>query len=291
MIFIIESGSTKSDWVLVDDKSKQTFYKTIGFNPYFHSAELVSSEIKKNKEIIGHASSVKKIFFYGAGCSSEKMNNTIEKGIQSVFKDAEIFVEHDLLACAFATYEGEPGISCIIGTGSNSCHFDGVNLNEEVPALGYVLGDEGSASFIGKRLVSDFLYKRLPAEIAEDFYLTYQLDKDEIITSIYNKPNANVYLASFSRFAGKHMENPYVKMIVREGFAMFADIHIACFEACREVPIHFVGSVGAIFHELLADVLAERGMNLGQIIRKPVDGLIKYHVEYLKILDIYQAKS
>ena len=136
MIFIIESGSTKSDWVLVDDKSKQTFYNTIGFNPYFHSAEFVSSEIKKNKEIIGHVSSVKKIFFYGAGCSSEKMNNKIEKGIQSVFKDAEIFVEHDLLACAFATYEGEPGISCIIGTGSNSCHFDGVNLNEEVPALG-----------------------------------------------------------------------------------------------------------------------------------------------------------
>jgi N-acetylglucosamine kinase-like BadF-type ATPase len=154
-----------------------------------------------------------------------------------------------------------------------------------------VLGDEGSASFIGKRLVSDFLYKRLPTELAEDFYLTYQLDKDEIITSVYNKPNANVYLASFSRFAGKHMENPYVKMIVCEGFAKFADIHIACFENCREVPIHFVGSVGAIFHELLEDVLAERGMNLGQIMRKPVDGLIKYHVEYLKVLEVYQAQS
>jgi hypothetical protein len=131
------------------------------------------------------------------------------------------------------------------------------------------------------------LYKRLPKDLADDFYETYGVDKDEIITSVYNKPNANVYLASYSRFAGKHMTHPYVKMIVREGFAKFADIHIGCFPQCKDVPVHFVGSVGAIFHEVLEDVLAERGFQMGQIMRKPVDGLIKYHIEFLKVLEAY----
>ena len=198
-------------------------------------------------------------------------------------------MDHDLVASAYSTYTGEPAITCILGTGSNSCFFDGETVSDEVPALAYVLGDEGSASFIGKRLVSDFLYKRLPEEMAHDFYDTYGLDKDEIITSVYSKPNANVYLASFSRFAGKHMEHPYVKMIVREGFAKFADIHIGCFANATEVPVHFVGSVGAIFHEILEEVLAERGFRMGQILRKPVDGLIKYHLEYLNILNAYQV--
>jgi len=260
MILIAESGSTKCDWVALNpDGTEHVRFSTMGFNPYFHSAPFIQEELGGNAVVRRIKNSVDYVYFYGAGASSESLKDI--------------------------------AITCILGTGSNSCYFDGESVSEEVPALAYVLGDEGSASFIGKRLVSDFLYKRLPAEMAEDFYLTYQLDKDEIITSVYNKPNANVYLASFSRFAGKHMENPYVKMIVREGFAKFADIHIACFENCREVPIHFVGSVGAIFHELLEDVLAERGMNMGQIMRKPVDGLIKYHVEYLKVLEVYQAQS
>ena len=127
--------------------------------------------------------------------------------------------------------------------------------------------------------------------MADDFFNTYQLDKDEIITSVYNKPNANVYLASFSRFAGKHMHTAYVQEIIREGFSKFADIHIACFDNCREVPVHFVGSVGSIFQDILLEVLEERGMKLGQILRKPVDGLIKYHLEYLRVLDVYQKQT
>ena len=292
MILIAESGSTKCDWVALNPNGAEyARFSTMGFNPYFHSAPFIEEELGGNAVIRRIINSVDYVYFYGAGASSESLKDIIKDGLQRIMPKSKINVDHDLVASAYSTYTGIPAITCILGTGSNSCYFDGESVSEEVPALGYVLGDEGSASFIGKRLVSDFLYKRLPAEMAEDFYLTYQLDKDEIITNIYNKPNANVYLASFSRFAGKHMETPYVKMIVREGFAKFADIHIACFENCREVPIHFVGSVGAIFHELLKDVLEERGMNIGQIMRKPVDGLIKYHVEYLKILKVYQAQS
>ena len=281
MIFIIESGSTKSDWVLVDDKSKQTFYKTIGFNPYFHSAELVSSEIKKNKEIIGHASSVKKIFFYGAGCSSEKMNNTIEKGIQSVFKDAEIFVEHDLLACAFATYEGEPGISCIIGTGSNSCHFDGVNLNEEVPALGYVLGDEGSGSYFGKFLLSSFLYHKLPTDLLKDFQDTYALTEADIVSGVYQKESPNVFIASFMPFVVKHKKHKFFNDVLVKGLQHFMEVHVCCYKDYLDTPVHFVGSLSVLLEDELRIAADNLGIEIRSVIAKPIQNLVDYHLKYI----------
>ena len=281
MIFIIESGSTKSDWVLVDDKSKQTFYKTIGFNPYFHSAELVSSEIKKNKEIIGHASSVKKIFFYGAGCSSEKMNNKIAKGIQSVFKDAEIFVEHDLLACAFATYEGEPGISCIIGTGSNSCHFDGVNLNEEVPALGYVLGDEGSGSYFGKFLLSSFLYHKLPSDLMKDFQDTYALTEADIVSGVYQKESPNVFIASFMPFVVKHKKHKFFNDVLVKGLQHFMEVHVCCYKDYLDTPVHFVGSLSVLLEDELRIAADNLGIEIRSVTAKPIQNLVDYHLKYI----------
>lgn len=290
MILLAESGSTKCDWVAINpDGSEYARFSTMGFNPYFHSAPFIEEELGSNEVVLKIKSKVEHIYFYGAGASSESLKDIVKDGLGRIMPRARINVDHDMVASAYSTYTGVPAITCILGTGSNSCYFDGESVSEEVPALAYVLGDEGSASFIGKRLVADFLYKRLPKELAKDFYNTYGVDKDEIITSVYSKPNANVYLASYSRFAGKHMDHPYIKDIVREGFAKFADIHIACFPNCKEVPIHFVGSVGAIFHEILEDVLAERHFTLGQIMRKPVDGLIKYHIEYLGILDVYKS--
>ena len=281
MIFIIESGSTKSDWVLVDDKSKQTFYNTIGFNPYFHSAEFVSSEIKKNKEIIGHVSSVKKIFFYGAGCSSEKMNNKIEKGIQSVFKDAEIFVEHDLLACAFATYEGEPGISCIIGTGSNSCHFDGVNLNEEVPALGYVLGDEGSGSYFGKFLLSSFLYHKLPTDLLKDFQDTYALTEADIVSGVYQKESPNVFIASFMPFVVKHKKHKFFNDVLVKGLQHFMEVHVCCYKDYLDTPVHFVGSLSVLLEDELRIAADNLGIEIRSVTAKPIQNLVDYHLKYI----------
>ena len=281
MIFIIESGSTKSDWVLVDDKSKQTFYNTIGFNPYFHSAEFVSSEIKKNKEIIGHVSSVKKIFFYGAGCSSEKMNNKIERGIQSVFKDAEIFVEHDLLACAFATYEGEPGISCIIGTGSNSCHFDGVNLNEEVPALGYVLGDEGSGSYFGKFLLSSFLYHKLPSDLLKDFQETYALTEADIVSGVYQKESPNVFIASFMPFVVKHKKHKFFNDVLVKGLQHFMEVHVCCYKDYLDTPVHFVGSLSVLLEDELRIAADNLGIEIRSVTAKPIQNLVDYHLKYI----------
>ena len=157
MLLVVESGSTKSDWVLVENKTVTNTFKTIGFNPFFHDENTIHNALKENRELYKIADQVNDLFFYGAGCSSEEMNNIIKNAFSKIFTHASIEVEHDLLACALATYEEKPAISCIIGTGSNSCFFDGNQLIEKVPALGYVLGDEGSGSYYGKKLLTDFL--------------------------------------------------------------------------------------------------------------------------------------
>ncbi|MGB1647045.1 MAG: ATPase, partial [Crocinitomicaceae bacterium] len=167
-----------------------------GFNPYFHSAEDISREISQHPDLILLADQIEHIYFYGAGCSSKKLNKIVENGLSTVFPSAKILVDHDLLACAYATYDGEPGISCILGTGSNSCFFDGKNLVEEVPALGYVLGDEGSGSYFGKYLLSSYLYKRLTEEINDAFEKKYNLSNATIVDKVYKECNANVYIAS-----------------------------------------------------------------------------------------------
>ncbi len=280
MIFIIESGSTKSDWVLVD-KSKQTFYKTIGFNPYFHSSDVVATEVRKNKSIMSHVPDVSKIFFYGAGCSSEKLNEEIERGLQMVFPDAEIVVDHDLLACAYATYDGEPGISCIIGTGSNSCFFDGADLSEEVPALGYVLGDEGSGSYFGKFLLSSFLYHRLPKDILEDFEASYQMTHAEIVTNVYKSDSANVFIASFMPFIVKHKNHEFFKQILIDGLKKFMEVHVCCYEHYLNTPVHFVGSLSALLENHLKVAANDLGIEIKSIIAKPVDNLVNYHLKYI----------
>ena len=281
MYFVVESGSTKSDWVLISDKNNQRIYSTIGFNPYFHSSASIESEIKKNTELMQIASEVKGVWFYGSGCSSESLNNIVAEGLKRIFTNAQIVVDHDLLACAYATYTGKPVISCILGTGSNSCYFDGENLKEVVPALGYILGDEGSGSFFGKQLISNFLYHRLPKEISEDFLNTYHLGKEEIIGKVYKEKNANVFIASFMPFIAKHKENDFIKTMICEGFKKFMDVHVCCFENYKNVEVNFVGSISEIFETQLHEAASELGIHIGRIIRRPVDALVQYHLDYV----------
>jgi len=281
MIFIIESGSTKSDWVLIDDKSNQSFFSTIGFNPYFHSAEIIEEEIGKNFELVAIADSIKAIYFYGAGCSSEYLNEIVHEGLSKVFKKSEIHVEHDLTACAYSTFQGVPAISCIIGTGSNSCFFDGKTVSEVVPALGYILGDEGSGSYFGKKLIASYLYHKLPKHVAEDFEKTFHLSKDEIIEKIYKKPNANVYIASFMPFIAKHKDEDFFKLMVEEGMRNFMEVHVCCYDNYQNVPVHFVGSIAQIFEKEVQKAAISLKIVIGQIIQKPIQGLVAYHQNYI----------
>lgn len=287
MIIIVESGSTKADWILLDGHGQEIKrWSVMGFNPYFHSSATVEQVLTNHPEIPSYVPKVEQVWFYGAGCSSEKLNKVIKNGLSNVFKQAVIYVDHDLKAAAYATFDGVPHVACILGTGSNSCFFDGENIREELPALAYVLGDEGSASFIGKRLVADYIYKRMPEALLQAFEQQYKTDKDEIFHHVYHQPHANVYLASFSRFAGDHSDSPYIQAIVRDGFQKFLEIHVLCFSEAREgAPVNFVGSVAKAFEGLLKDCCEKMSITYGRTQAKPVNRLVDYHLHVLRVLD------
>ena len=286
MILIIESGSTKADWVCLDKTGAEIDrWSIMGFNPYFHSANFISQTLLKHPEIRQIKESVDQVWFYGAGCSSESLNKIVFHGLTSVFQNAMVRVDHDLKAAAFATYNEEPHIVCILGTGSNSCYFDGNKLTEKVPALAYILGDEGSACSIGKKLCADWMYKLMPKGLIDDFNAYFQTSKKEILENVYHREHANVYLASFSRFAGDHSENPYIQKIVRDGFRKFLEIHVMCFEETKMgVPVNFVGSVAKAFESILKEECGRLNISYGRTQAKPVNLLVQYHLKTLDIL-------
>jgi len=275
MFIVVESGSTKADWMVLDG-DKEMAYNTMGFNPYFHTKEDVLLELNDHLELDLIKEKVEEVFFYGAGCSSPKMNAVIEDALSTFFHRAEVTVDHDLSACAYACYDGEPVIACIIGTGSNSCHFDGKVVHEEVPALSFILGDEASGSYFGKAILADFLYKRVPT-VMRDELLGMGLDKDVIFENVYKKSNANVYIASFMPVLIRHKNLDYSQQLIREGIQKFIDAHVKCYDDYMQTEVSFVGSVASLLQDELRVVCASNGIRVGNIIRRPLDRLVKYH--------------
>ncbi len=282
MILIADSGSTKADWRFITKEGETVSeFSTMGFNPYFHSSELVETKMKEDSTVQEILNQVKHVFFYGAGCSSAPLNEIIKKGLKAVFTHASILVDHDLNASAYATYRGENVISCILGTGSNSCHFDGEQVTEEVPSLAYILGDEGSGSYFGKRLLKDYFYKKLPKEMSDAFWSEFGLTDKALVKKVYNEPDANVYLASFMKFIAKFQSHPHVKDWMINGFREFISIHVKCFEDYAECEVSFIGSVAYHFKDYLSIACELEGVTLGEVIKKPIDNLVRYHLEYM----------
>lgn len=277
MIIIVDSGSTKSDWVLLDDQLQQRFFSTMGFNPNFHTTQEIVQGITENKELQVISSQVKEIYYYGAGCSTSDTNEIVQNALKQVFTAATIHVESDLKACCVVAYKGNPIISCILGTGSNGAYFDGKVIQQKVPALGYILGDEGSGTYFGKQLLSSFLYHKLPQHIEVEFIKEFHLNKELIIDRIYKQRHANVYLASFALFIAKYMEEPFFQIMIDEGFRKFLETHVCCYENFQEVQTHFTGSIASIFEIRLRKVASELGINVGTVLQKPMDGLVPYH--------------
>ena len=284
MIIIIESGSTKSDWRLIKDSNVINNFTTIGYNPFFHNEDFIKDDLKKHNDICEIANKVKQVYFFGAGCSSNELKNVVYKGFSKVFINSVIEVDHDLVASALSTYEGSPAITCILGTGSNSCYFDGVNCFEEVPALGYVLGDEGSGSYFGKQIIISYLYNQLPSNLLKDFNDTYNLSKDEILHSVYSKPNVNKYLASFAQFLSKNKDDQYVKQMLIDGFCLFISKHVYCYNKYETIPVNFVGSIAFYFKDSLVQACKKMNIQLGSIIQKPIDGLVTYIIKNKKAI-------
>lgn len=281
MFLVIESGSTKADWMLVRE-GIETSYTTRGFNPYFHSKEDILIELNDHLELDLIKESVSEIFFYGAGCSSKALNRIIEEALSQFFINAKVHVNHDLAAAAYSCYIDAPQITCILGTGSNSCYFDGTTVSEEVPALSYILGDEGSGSHFGKALLSDFQYHRLPEPISKELK-QMGLTSSVINENVYMKPNANVYIASFMPVLIRHKDLDYSQQLIRKNFQHFIDIHVKCYSNYQSVDVNFIGSVASLLQNELKAVCEENGITLGLILRRPLDRLVNYHKNQLGV--------
>lgn len=276
MILVVESGSTKADWMLID-KNQHIQYSSKGFNPVFHNEEDVLVELNNHPDLELIKEEITQLFFYGAGCSSKKLNKKIENGLSAFFTKAKILVDHDLKACAVSLYEKEPIVACILGTGSNSCYFDGKKITENSDALGYILGDEGSGSYFGKIILSDFIYKRLP-EIMMIEMSQLGFHKDNIIENVYMKDNANVFIASFMPVLMRNRELDYSQGIIKSGLNEFIEKHVLCYPESKKVAISFVGSVAYLLKEELEDVCKNNGLKFGKVIRRPLENLVNYHL-------------
>lgn len=282
MIAIIDGGATKCDWVLLDNNgNEQLTTHTIGFNPNIIDPDAIPKEIEKNSELFAVKEQITKLFFFGAGCGFEKNKEIVKNQLGKVFYHAEISVDEDLTAAAYAAYQGTPAIVCILGTGSNSCLFDGKSIHRELPSLGHMLGDEGSGGAIGKALVRDYFMKKLPQDLAEEFQKTYGLTAADLVHRIYHQPLANTYLASFNQFVAERISHPYCQHIVSSEMKSFFEYHILPYENCHSLEINFVGSISHIYRNILKSVAAYYHLKIGIIVQKPIINLVDYHRKYV----------
>lgn len=282
MVAIVDSGSTKSDWVILDD-FKKVFLKTetIGFNPNFINKELIVPEIEKNTNLISVKNSITKIFFYGSGCGIKKNCETIEEELMKVFGRAEIIVKEDLTAAAYAAYTGKPTIICILGTGSNSCFFDGQKIKIDLPSLGFLIGDEGSGSAIGKQLVRRYFMKKLPVDLHAEFEQEYSLTLEDALQNMYHTTRPNAYLANFNKFVVERKEHPYFQDMVFEEMKSFFEYQVISYKEAKEAEINFIGSIAYYYENILRSVAAELNLNVGHVVQKPIESLVDYHIKYI----------
>jgi glucosamine kinase len=281
MILIADSGSTKTDWVLING-NKMVQYKTIGYNPYFVNSENIYHSLSETLVSQFDPLVIKQVYFYGAGCSNEANVNIVSKALSRCFINSSVEVGHDMLAAARALLGNDRGFAAIIGTGSNTCIYDGKNIAKNIDSLGYLLGDEGSGSYIGKKIVRDFMRGRLPDDLHKKFINKYGLSSAEIFDNLYNKPLPNRFLASFCLFADENRSHAYIKNVVKESFSDFFRHLVSCYSDYSKYSFNCVGSVGYIFRDILMEVAASYNMNTDRLIHSPIDNLVKYHMMQLE---------
>lgn len=282
MYLIADSGSTKTDWCLTDAKGTQTqIYHTIGYNPYFIDTEAIFYSLSENLLKNLDASLVTKVYFYGAGCSTPEKKDTVRKALSRSFPTAdEIFVGHDLLATARALLGKREGFAAILGTGCNTCIYDGDDVSMNIDSLGYLLGDEGSGSYIGKKIVRDFMRGRLEPELQARFKERFQItDNEQIFQTLYTTQFPNRYLASFCKFADEYVSHPYIKNKVRDGFRDFFKNLVSKYPNYKAYEFNCVGSVGFVFKDILEEVALSFDMKIGRVIKSPLEDLVKFHLE------------
>lgn len=283
MILIADGGSTKADWIGLDKTTKKELFRvrTLGLNPAVVHREELSNRITNTFQLINIKEDVEEIHFYGAGCGTPKPVVILKEVMQSIFVNAEVHIAEDMLAAVYASSGKEPAMVCILGTGSNSCYFDGKVMQMKVASLGYSLMDEASGNYFGKLLIRDFYYEKMPKRIAEEFERQYDLEVDVIKYNLYRQPNPNMYLATFAKFMFDFKDDKYIKKIIKKGFQEFFKYRIFPYHLTKETPIYFIGSIAHYFRDTLEKIAKKNDLQITDVIQRPIDNLIDYHRKHL----------
>lgn len=276
VILIADSGSTKTHWCLVKDGVVESEIFTDGINPFYQTGEEIIALLDTQLIPKLPSAEIKNIFFYGAGCSFPEKKTMVSLALINFFTEAVVEIHSDLLGAARSLFQHEKGIACILGTGSNSCFYDGDEITQNVSPLGFILGDEGSGAVLGKLLVADCLKNQLPEWLSEKLLDEYELTPAIILENVYKKPFPNRFLAKFTPFLLEHIEEPAIFNLVYDSFDAFFVRNVMQYPL-EDIKVGFVGSIAHYFHDTLEIVASERGIEVNQITQSPMEGLVRYH--------------
>lgn len=275
-ILIADSGSTKTQWCLITDGKKKNI-STQGISPYFLNDESLGKILREELAAKLKDAEVDEVFFYGTGCSNPANVSLVKRGLKKVFNKAKITVDHDLLGAAKALCGNEKGIACILGTGSNSCYYNGKKVVKNSPGLGFILGDEGSGTHLGKKVVQHFLYNTFDGDLMERFSAKYPETQSEILDNVYKNPLPNRYLAGFVNFLIENRGHFMIENIIEDSLNDFFFAHIYKYSESWTMPINFLGSVAFGFKDVIVQMCHDYELTPGKIIKDPMAELIKYH--------------
>jgi glucosamine kinase len=277
-ILIADSGATKAEWCLVTNGKKKTIFTT-GISPYFLSTNAIEELVQQGVADKLKNAAIDAVFFYGTGCANPENVKSIRKALKKVFPTAKVDVNTDLMAAARALCKDEKGIACILGTGSNSCYFNGKSIQKNSPGIGYVLGDEGSGAYLGKKVIQYYMYNTFDEDLRSRFDAKYVTTPVEILDNVYKKPLPNRYLASFTMFLAENRGHYMIENIIEDGLNDFFFQHLNKYNEVWKYPVNFVGSVADGFKDVIQHLCSSYEFELGTILKNPMQGLVKYHKE------------
>jgi N-acetylglucosamine kinase-like BadF-type ATPase len=280
MKLLVDSGSTKADWIAIDDAGKVLFTtQTLGLNPEVLEKEEIINRLNDKFDILQNKDKASHLFFYGAGCGTDRMKNFLSEVFKEYFSNAAISVHEDTYAAVYATTpKDQEAIVCILGTGSNCSYFDGKILHQKVQSLGYIAMDDCSGNRFGRHLLRGYYFNKMPADLSKEFEEEYNVEPDYVKNNLYKEPNPNAYLATFAKFLIKHKNTTFCKKYIYEELEDFVENYIKQFDNYNEIPVHFVGSIAFYLKEELEEILSKYNIKIGNVLRRPIDGLIAYHV-------------
>jgi len=277
MILVADSGSTKTIWKCTDGAGKVKTVHTAGINPYYNNQDEVAKEISE-AGIQLSAIHIEEIYFYGAGCSTDRQKGIVSEALAMQFDSEVISINTDLLGAARALFQKDSGIVCILGTGSGSCIYDGENILKSIPSLGFILGDEGSGAFLGKQFIRDFLREDMPEDLLKIMNEEIGIDKEEVLKHVNQDALPSKYLAQFSKYIHEYLDHKYMHDLVYNSFDNFIQEYVIRYDDFRKYKIGFIGSISIIYEKILKEVLDNYQLESGKIEANPIEGLIEYHL-------------